>query len=50
MLKFVPLSEGDFVRITEIGAEYPMLDIPGLTRAYIAYYGLELLFCGDTLF
>ena len=27
-----------------------MLDIPGHTRAHIAYYGAGALFCGDTLF
>ena len=45
-----PVSEGDQVRIPEIGAEFAVLDIPGHTRAHIAYYGLESLFCGDTLF
>ncbi len=45
-----PVSEGDCVRIPELGAEFSVLDIPGHTRAHIAYYGLESLFCGDTLF
>jgi hydroxyacylglutathione hydrolase len=45
-----PVSEGDFVRIPELGAEFSVLDIPGHTRAHIAYYGSESLFCGDTLF
>ena len=45
-----PVSEGDCVRIPELGAELSVLDIPGHTRAHIAYYGLESLFCGDTLF
>lgn len=45
-----PVSEGDRVRIPELGAEFSVLDIPGHTRAHIAYYGLESLFCGDTLF
>jgi hydroxyacylglutathione hydrolase len=45
-----PVSEGDVVRIPELGAEFTVLDIPGHTRAHIAYYGLESLFCGDTLF
>ena len=45
-----PVSEGDLVRIPEIDAEFSVLDIPGHTRAHIAYYGLESLFCGDTLF
>ena len=29
---------------------FDVLDIPGHTRAHVAYYGLESLFCGDTLF
>ncbi|MEO8203660.1 MAG: hydroxyacylglutathione hydrolase [Betaproteobacteria bacterium] len=45
-----PVSEGDVVRIPELDAEFAVLDIPGHTRAHIAYYGLESLFCGDTLF
>jgi len=27
-----------------------VIDVPGHTRAHIAYYGSKLLFCGDTLF
>ena len=45
-----PVSEGDVLGIPELGAEFSVLDIPGHTRAHIAYYGLESLFCGDTLF
>jgi hydroxyacylglutathione hydrolase len=29
---------------------FEVLDIPGHTRAHIAYYGAGALFCGDTLF
>ena len=29
---------------------FSVLDIPGHTRAHIAYYGAGSLFCGDTLF
>lgn len=45
-----PVSEGDRVSIPELSAEFSVLDIPGHTRAHIAYYGLGALFCGDTLF
>lgn len=45
-----PVSEGDHVRIPELGASFSVLDIPGHTRAHIAYYGAGALFCGDTLF
>jgi hydroxyacylglutathione hydrolase len=42
--------EGDSVRIAELGLDLAVLDIPGHTRAHIAYYGAGALFCGDTLF
>ncbi len=45
-----PVGGGDQVRIPELGASFDVIDIPGHTRAHIAYYGLESLFCGDTLF
>lgn len=44
------VSEGDTVSIPELGASFAVLDIPGHTRAHIAYYGAGSLFCGDTLF
>ena len=45
-----PVSEGDRVSIPELGASFSVLDIPGHTRAHVAYYGGGALFCGDTLF
>ena len=45
-----PVSEGDTVSIPELGASFSVLDIPGHTRAHVAYYGAGALFCGDTLF
>jgi hydroxyacylglutathione hydrolase len=45
-----PVSEGDEVKIPELGAAFSVLDIPGHTRAHVAYYGAGALFCGDTLF
>ena len=45
-----PVSEGDAVTIPELGVSFSVLDIPGHTRAHIAYYGAGALFCGDTLF
>jgi len=45
-----PVSEGMRVVIPEIDAQFEVLDIPGHTRAHIAYYGAGTLFCGDTLF
>ena len=46
----VPLVEGDEVHLPAFGLHFRVLDIPGHTRAHIAYYGNGLLFCGDTLF
>ena len=45
-----PVGQGDKVEIPELTADFSVLDIPGHTRAHVAYYGLESLFCGDTLF
>src|SRR5678816_3796979 len=33
-----PVAEGDTVSIPELGANFSVLDIPGHTRAHIAYY------------
>lgn len=46
----VPVSEGETVQIPELEASFSVLDIPGHTRAHIAYYRPGTLFCGDTLF
>jgi len=46
----VRLAEPRTVRITELGLELAVLDVPGHTRGHIAYYRANLLFCGDTLF
>ena len=45
-----PVGQDDTVTIPELAAEFSVLDIPGHTRAHVAYYGLGSLFCGDTLF
>src|SRR6185369_22279 len=45
-----PLGQDDKFSIPELAAEFSVLDIPGHTRAHVAYYGLGSLFCGDTLF
>jgi hydroxyacylglutathione hydrolase len=45
-----PVSEGDRVEVPEIGASFEVLDIPGHTRAHIAYYGDGAVYSGDTLF
>jgi hydroxyacylglutathione hydrolase len=45
-----PVGGGDSVTVPQLGATFEVLDIPGHTRAHIAYYGAGALFCGDTLF
>jgi hydroxyacylglutathione hydrolase len=45
-----PVGQGDKVEIPALKVSFSVLDIPGHTRAHVAYYGLESLFCGDTLF
>jgi hydroxyacylglutathione hydrolase len=45
-----PVGQGDSAVIPALGASFSVLDIPGHTRAHVAYYGLGSLFCGDTLF
>jgi len=45
-----PVGEGDRVSIPELGVSFSVFDIPGHTRAHVAYYGAGALFCGDTLF
>ena len=44
------LSEGDSIHLAEFSLNFSVLDIPGHTAGHIAYYGANLLFCGDTLF
>jgi hydroxyacylglutathione hydrolase len=45
-----PVGGGDRIAIEQLGVSFEVLDIPGHTRAHIAYYGANMLFCGDTLF
>jgi len=44
------LHQGDTVHISELDADFEILEIPGHTADHIAYYGDRRLFCGDTLF
>ena len=43
-------SEEGSVYLPEFSLSFKVLDIPGHTAGHIAYYGANLLFCGDTLF
>ncbi len=46
----VPLREPAVIRVPGLDLELAVLDVPGHTRGHIAYYGANLLLCGDTLF
>jgi len=45
-----PVGGSDHAVISELGLRFAVLEIPGHTRAHVAYYGEKMLFCGDTLF
>jgi len=44
------VGEGDSVSIEKPGLAFSVLETPGHTTSHIAFYGHDLLFCGDTLF
>ncbi len=44
------LQEGDRIAPGGLDLEFDIFDIPGHTAGHIAYYGVEMLFSGDTLF
>ncbi|MEW6514897.1 MAG: hydroxyacylglutathione hydrolase [Pseudomonadota bacterium] len=43
-----PLRDGD--RVTVLGVEFEVIEVPGHTLGHIAFYRPGILFCGDTLF
>lgn len=45
-----PVGTGDTATIPSLSATFSVIEIPGHTRAHVAYYGAGSLFCGDTLF
>jgi hydroxyacylglutathione hydrolase len=45
-----PLGEGCKAVIAEPAVQLEVLDTPGHTPGHLSYYGLNSLFCGDTLF
>ncbi len=44
------VEDGDRVRVPHFGVELEVMEIPGHTRTHIAFFGAEMVFCGDTLF
>ncbi len=44
------LSDAERIRLPGVDAGFEVMAVPGHTRGHIAYYGEDLLLCGDTLF
>lgn len=44
------LREGESITLPHFGITLTVLEVPGHTSSHIAYYGDDMLFCGDTLF
>ena len=45
-----PLKDGEEFHVPGLGVSFRVLAVPGHTLGHGAYYGANLLFCGDTLF
>lgn len=48
-----PVSDGDKITLTasaKVSLELDVMAVPGHTLDHLAYYGQQMLFCGDTLF
>ena len=43
-----PLRDGD--RVSVLGVDFEVIEVPGHTLGHVAYYRKGVLFCGDTLF
>ena len=43
-----PVTEGEEIEV--LGQTFSVLGVPGHTLDHIAFYGTDMLFCGDTLF
>ncbi|MEM7054132.1 MAG: hydroxyacylglutathione hydrolase [Pseudomonadota bacterium] len=46
----VAVAEGETVEIPGLELRFDVLEVPAHTRSHIAFYGHDLVFCGDTLF
>lgn len=44
------VGEGELIHLPALGLVLEVLEVPGHTRGHVAYYGGNMLFCGDTLF
>lgn len=46
----IAVAESDIVDLDTIQLKLSVMEVPGHTLDHIAYYGVNYLFCGDTLF
>jgi hydroxyacylglutathione hydrolase len=44
------VSEGQIIHIKELDIAFQVIDVGGHTLGHVAYYGVNSIFCGDTLF
>ncbi len=44
------LAEGESITLPHFGIQLTVMEVPGHTSSHIAFYGDDMLFCGDTLF
>jgi len=44
------LRDGELVQLPDLGLQFQILHIPGHTLSHIAFWGRDVVFCGDTLF
>jgi len=44
------MADGERMTLPHFGLAFEAMEIPGHTRTHIAFYGAQMLFCGDTLF
>ena len=44
------VSEGELINLPDLNLTLEAMDVGGHTLGHLAYYGANLLFCGDTLF
>lgn len=44
------VEEGSSITLPELGLKFSVLHVPPHTAGHVAYYGANMVFCGDTLF
>jgi len=49
-LASVRVGDGDRVEVPELATAFDVMAMPGHTRSHVAFFGADIVFCGDTLF